>query len=232
MLRVAILDGEDSEVSALSDHLDRFAAERGEAFSTSVFHNAVSFLADYKADYDLIFMDIRMPYISGMDAAKMLREKDRDVALIFVTSLAQYAVDSYKVEASDYLLKPISYTDFALSLTRVLSKLNRDETIVISFKSEYNRIRVNDIYYVETLPNHRVCYHTRVGDYMRLASLRKVEGELGPYGFASCNQCYLVNLSYVERVDGYLCLLRNGTTLQISQPKKKSFFAAFSLKYR
>ena len=232
MIRVAILDDEESQIETIISHLERFQSETGEDFTPSVFKNAVSFLADYKADFDLVFMDIRMPYITGIDAAKMLRERDQNVALIFVTSLAQYAVDSYKVEASDYLLKPISYIDFKLSLTRVLKKIAKDDFLTISYKNSVNRLRISEIRYVETSENHKIVYHTAHGDLTRFASIKKAEDELASKGFASCNQCYLVNLAYVASVEGFVCKLRDGTELQISQPKRKSFTTALSLRYK
>ncbi|MBO5528914.1 MAG: response regulator transcription factor [Bacilli bacterium] len=231
MIKVAILDDEDIEIETISSYLGRYGKEKDEVFQISVFKNAVSFLEDYKADYQLVFMDICMPYINGIDAAKILREKDENVPLIFVTSLAQYAVDSYKVEASDYLLKPLSYIDFNLSLTRVLRKITKDDSIVISYKNEFQKLRISDIIYVETATNHRIIYHTKKGDFTRFASLKKAEDELNNKGFACCNQCYLVNLNFVANVEGYVCTLNDGTQLQISQPKKKSFFATFNMRY-
>ena len=108
MIEIAIIEDTDIHARTLQAYLQRFADENQAAFYTTVFHNAVAFLENYSAKYDVVFMDIAMPYLNGMDAAHALRKLDKDVLLIFITSLAQYAVQGYDVDAFAYLA--VSYT--------------------------------------------------------------------------------------------------------------------------
>ena len=161
--------------------------------------------------------------MNGMDAARKLRELDKNVMLIFVTNLTQYAISGYEVEAFDYILKPINYYDFALKLSRALRRLPDLSTANILFSMIDGMFTINpsDIYYAESA-GHHVIYHCKDRDYTQYASLTAAESKLSAYHFVRCNNCYLVNLSHVQKVKGYTVTVA-GTELQISQPRKKSF---------
>ena len=84
-------------------------------------------MTDYSADYDLILMDIEMAFLNGMKAAEKIRELDKDVVIIFITNMPQYAIQGYKVNALDYMLKPISYFSFSESMGRALHRVKVQE---------------------------------------------------------------------------------------------------------
>lgn len=125
MIKCAIIEDDATQAAALERHIEKFGIESGEFFEVKSFSNAVTFLENYTADFDVAFIDIRMPYIDGMQAAKLLRKKDERILIVFVTSLAQYAIDGYSVNATDYVLKPVEYAEFALTMARVMRKLNK-----------------------------------------------------------------------------------------------------------
>ncbi len=156
----------------------------------------MSFLEPYAGDYDLIFMDIQMPYMNGMDAAHKLREIDQNVALIFVTSLGQYAINGYEVRALDFILKPIGYFDFVLKMSRAMQMLPEKTSAVIMVNTTAGVVKLipNDLAYAES-SGHHVIYHMKDGKtYEQYASLKSVEKELADFSFARMNSCYLVNL--------------------------------------
>ena len=108
MLRIAIVEDHESDAKRLTALLEAYAQKNGKRFAITWIANANTFLDSYQHQYELVFMDIRMPGLNGMMAAHELREMDHTVVLVFLTSLAQYAVESYEVEATDYILKPIT----------------------------------------------------------------------------------------------------------------------------
>lgn len=223
MTNIAIVEDEEEFALALEKYLKRYGEENGTVFKIRRFVNALALLENYSADYDVIFMDIKMPYLNGMDAAHRLRELDANVLLIFVTNMTQYAVNGYEVDALDYIVKPVNYYDFALKLTRAVNRLRaKDETfITVPVSSGMIRLKPEQIRYVET-QGHHVVYHTGKEDYSQYCSLKDAESKLKGYGFARCNSCYLVNLRYVKSVKGHIVNV-DGTELQISQPKRKDF---------
>ena len=115
MRNVAVIEDEKSASDALGQHLKRYGAETGEEFKIYVFPDAETFLQNYKADYDVVFMDIELPGMNGMTAARELRKLDGKVVLVFVTNMSQFAVGGYEVGAFDFILKPVNYSSFFLT---------------------------------------------------------------------------------------------------------------------
>ena len=109
MYTIAIVEDDKTQAASLKEYLLRYAAENGEAFAVKTFSNAVIFLEKYTAVYDVVFMDIKMPYLNGIAAAHKLRELDKGVLLFFITSLTQYAIRGYEVDALNYIVKPVEY---------------------------------------------------------------------------------------------------------------------------
>ena len=227
MIRIALVEDRDADAERLSSHLERFGRENGEAFSIVRFTNPISFLEPYTADYDLVIMDIQMPHMNGMEAAYRLREMDEDVLLMFVTSMTQYAIEGYEVKASNYIVKPVSYPDFALKMKKLFrSKINRGDAIVLKTDMGQIRIAPDKIRYLESV-GHNVIYHTLQGDYSQFQSLTNAAAPLEEKGFCRINSCYVVNLAFVKSIRGYDAILDEGT-LKISQPRKKAVARAFS----
>lgn len=227
MIKIAIVEDEEKQSLLLQSYLKRYEREHGFAFGVKTFSNAVSFLENYSADYDAVFMDIKMPYMSGMDAAHKLRETDKNVALIFVTSLMQYAISGYEVEALDYVVKPVTYGDFSLKMARLMKKLSEREKNYIIIPTATGKVRIlpDDIKYMESR-GHHVIYHTANGDYTRYSSLTAAEKELRGQHFFRCNSCYVINLAYVKGIKGYTVTVGENE-LQISQPRKKALMGAW-----
>lgn len=225
---VAVVEDEKRERELIKKYLASFGEERGVVFNVYEFEDGLSFLSDYKSIYDVVFMDIEMPHLSGMEAAKRLRKLDDKVALVFITNMAQYAVGGYEVDAMSFIVKPVTYSNFAMKLSRVMDKVNTDKKpfVLIKGKNNFKRVGVDEIRYVE-VANHSLVWHTKSGKEQSTGSLKSVKEELGN-SFAFCNQCYLVNLRFCEEVSVYTVTVA-GEVLQISRPKRASFIKALNM---
>lgn len=223
---VAIVEDTPAEADTLKEYFSRFGAEKGVDFKITHFESAEPFLEKYRPVYDLVLMDIALPKINGMEAAVRLRELDRTTTIIFVTNMAQFAVRGYEVDAFDFVVKPVSYSNFALKLQRALNKLGtrRDTEVLVSMADGLYRIASSQIKYIE-ISGHRMVYHTTDGTIKAYGNLKEVESVLSGKMFVRCNSCYLINLNYVYAIRGYTVVV-DGDELQISRPRKKAFVQA------
>ncbi len=223
MRNIAIVEDENQAAALLTGYIEEYSKRTGQQFHIDRFENGHAFLEQYKATYAVVFMDIQMPHCNGMDIAFQLRERDKTVSIIFVTNLSKYAQKGYEVDAVGYLMKPVSYYDFALKFKKGLDiySMNEEQRVMVSISGGFCRISTDKLMYVE-VAKHRLYYHL-VDDVIEVTgALSKVEEELKQYGFMRCNQCFLINPKFVVSVKGYDVQVGNDT-LTISRPRKSAF---------
>ena len=227
MLNIAVIEDNDRDAKILEQCLTRYATQNHLQFQVAHFSSALKFINAYKSNYDLIFMDIEMPLMSGMEAAKALRQIDRGVTLVFVTNMAQYAIKGYEVDALDYVLKPVNYYQFCTKLSRAVQRVQRrrgGQVVLQLAGGGMQVLSTGDIYYLET-HDRLLWYHTTKGEFSVRASLASAEKQLAQYHFSRCNQCYLVNLKYVKAVENDFVHV-NTDHLEISRRQRAAFLTA------
>lgn len=222
MLDIAIVEDRADAVRNIENHIARLEKEKGLECQYTVFENGLYFIENYKPVYDVVFMDIEMPLMNGMEAAARLRKVDPYVPLVFITDLKQYALKGYEVEAMDFLVKPVGYAAFATMMERVCRRsTKKEELLTLSTATGTYNVNVNDVYYVE-MANHYVVYHTATGDVSFFGSLTDEEKRLPKDRFVRCNSGYLVNLAQVKKVqDGDVYVA--DVELPMSRNKKVAF---------
>lgn len=228
VIRVAIVEDEEAQYKLLNEHLRRYAEESGARFEIEYFKDAVNFISDYNYNFDLIFMDIMMPDLDGMKAAERLRKVDENVALIFVTSMEQYAIQGYDVAALYFLLKPIIYGDFKVKMQRTVDyivKVQKNDYLLLNLPGEKRKVFTKEIRYVEVFA-HDVVFHVADEEIHIRGTLSEYEKKLGS-NFCRINSCYLVNLNYISSVKDRSIFIGE-TELGISYARKKTLMKALA----
>lgn len=229
MLSVVVIEDDSNYSNALKALLLKYSHDSGEEIKVSVFGNAEDFLNNYKPLYDIIFMDIRLPGMDGMEAAEELRQIDTETAIIFITDMKQFAVRGYKVNALDFFVKPVSYFDLKLRLDRYrMIKKTLLPPIVIHLSGIGDKIMSSDnLYYIEIM-NQDLTYHTANGIFTsRSVGLKALEADLHQRGFARCSASCLVNLRWCEEINKDSVNV-NGKTIKISRGLKRDFITRLS----
>lgn len=204
-MRIAIAEDEKRYSDQLQELLKKFGAENQIEMQLFSFSNGAELLEHFRGGWDMILLDMDMPAMNGMDTARAIRQLDPEVLIMFITNLAQYALNGYEVQAFDYMLKPVSYSALAMKLKlalRVLQK-NEDRSITLNQDGELFRVPLSHLYYVE-IYSHRLCYHTMEQniDINSTRTLSDLEQELKPDGFVRCHKSILVNARYVDHIKG------------------------------
>lgn len=223
MIRIAVVEDEKMYVEQITEYLKRYEQEHKEDLLITVYRDGDGVTAEYKAQFDIIFMDIQMKFVDGMTAAEEIRKMDSEVIIIFITNMSQYAIRGYEVNALDYVLKPVTYFAFSQKLGKAIARLKKRNVkyITVPVKGGMRRLETSDIYYVES-QGHTLIYHTKDGDILSSGTVKSAEEELGKYHFSRGNKCYLINLEHVEGVKDK-CAVVKGHSLQLSRSGLKSF---------
>lgn len=198
MNRIAIVEDNPVHSNRLSECLNRYQTEYPVSFDIHTFNSGIPLLENYSAIWDILFIDIELPYIDGMTLSQEIRKIDSNVVIVFVTNLTQYAIKGYSVQAFDYIIKPIKYASLSITMSKILSILGRQNTDTISLKAKdgMHVFPVASIYYVE-VQLHNLLFYTSEGNYTVRGTLSSIEEKLGS-GFARCSNSFLVNLSHVN----------------------------------
>ncbi|MFA6335449.1 MAG: LytTR family DNA-binding domain-containing protein [Bacteroidales bacterium] len=153
---------------------------------------------------DLLFLDIQMPQLNGIELSRMLKG---DTMVIFTTAFEQYALEGFKVDAIDYLLKPISYAEFlkaAIKAQRWFNKtLEKGEARSIFIKTDYRMVQVelSNILYVEGEKDYIRIHTTNGGSLMTLMNIKSIEEYLPSETFLRVHRSFIVNLNQIKTIE-------------------------------
>ena len=223
MLRIAICDDETESRDALRFQLEKILVEDSEeiVYEFSSGTNAASWLAKHPGELDLLFLDVEMKGLTGMETAMRIREFNTNLIIVFVTGYADYVFDGYRVGALDYLMKPVSITKLQELLHRVRVKLASEEsqTYIIKTMDGTWRFHLYDILYFYS-DKRKVILVTVKGEYPFYAKLNDIEKELAS-SFVRIHQRYLINPASVDYFNADSVTL-GGTELPCSRKYKET----------
>lgn len=228
MLKIAIVDDEQVYIDQIQEYIGQYGQEKNREIQTEAFSDGDGLLADYSRRFDIILLDIEMDEMNGMDVAREIRKTDQNVVLVFITNMAQYAINGYEVGALDYVLKPINYYTFSVRLERAISRVKKrqPDEILLNLPDGIKRVRVDRIHYVE-VQNRMLHYHTEDGVFVVRGTLQGARELLRESHFMRCNHWYLVNLLYVSEIRKNIVIVA-GDELEISRRNKTAFLSALT----
>lgn len=227
MKRIVIVEDSPLDSENLEKCVRQFFESISEEVTITKFNNGFDALDYYSGHEDIVFLDIDLPQMNGIELAKRIRDRDSSVIIIFCSNLANYALKGYEVSALDYIVKPFNYSNIEHRLKRALNVKtdNTDNKIILKISSTENMVcACNDIEYIEKEGNYLI-FHVKKKEYKVRGSLKEYEELLPENTFASPVKGIYVNLSFVEKTTQNTVELKR-TTLPLARQKKKAFISA------
>ncbi len=229
-MRIAICDDNALSVNMLRDTIDNCVQDYREIdfFSFSSGEEIVSAHTRKGLRFDMIFMDIKLKKMNGIDAAKIIRGVDDDVLIFFVTAYMDYVFQGYEARAFRYILKP--YTDeqikkeFGCAMRELFENEKR---YTIQTKANILSYNIDDILYLESI-KRQICIVTIHGREYFYSKLSAEEEKLAPYGFVRIHQSFLVNMSYIKTIIENSIYLTDDTVLPISKNRKREALLSYT----
>lgn len=241
MLQIAVCDDQEAELGQVKALLAEYARLRPEAgFELRAFHSGGELLDEVKArgGFMIYLLDVMMPEPDGLAVGAAIREDDPDAVIIYLTSSPDYAVDSYGVQATGYLLKPVERGAFFAQLDRVMERLRRERSQVVAVRTRdrVSLVRISDIRYAEGT-NHTVNFYLAGGRSASSPKRGPFEEAAAPLladgRFLRAGSSYIVNMLYIDRMEqGFIYMQEGGKILvpRLRRGEVREKFLEFSLK--
>lgn len=234
MIKAAFCDDDINTLGELQVFFDRYRRERNREIVYTAFHSPIELMAEIErgAFFDVLFLDILMPGENGIETATEIRTYDRNVKIIFLTSSAEFAVQSYTVEAYFYQLKPLRWEGFSRVMDSALETCEREQknSLILDCRSGITRIDLAQLEFCEVI--HRtLLFHLSSGKVLEsTGSLDELSRRLAPYNcFLRPHRSYLIHLGYVQSISYRAVTMSSLTEIPIPRGRyneiKDSFLA-------
>lgn len=222
-LHIAVCDDDVQDLAVMVQTVQRVMEKLKIKFSLTTFASSSAleeYLQEQDSSFDLFILDILMEGKNGMVLANQLRESGTRAALIFETNTPDYALDGYKVDADDYLLKPVTEEMLCTVLKRIFI---RHSTILIDFDGVSRPLRLSEILFAESVGHYAMIHMEKHSEQIRIrASLPMFLQQLGEQHFARCHKGYIVGLGQIAQVNPTTVLLRDGTSVPLGRKYRKA----------
>lgn len=212
-MKIAICDDSREDRGALRALLEAC----GHDFEIKEYGSGTELYADmdYIRECGIVFLDINMEGMDGLEAAKQIKAECPKVHIVLVTAYVNYALDGYKVKASRFLLKD----DLEQTLQECMDDILQEERVVeFGFVEGNVRLKVDDIIYIET-SRHKNVFYTKEQTFSIYKKMNELEEDLKGMGFVRIHQSFLINMKYIKRISSYVMILTTGK--EISVPKSR-----------
>ena len=232
MIVIGVCDGEQAVRSLLASYVERYKNETNTEIQLLSYSTGEKMIKNYMLDMDLIFLEIPLRKINGLKIAGYLREYDERVRIVFLTTVMTYVLEAYDVGASNYLLKPLSYSKFCRELSRIYagSKEREERSFLEQSKNALHKVYFHEIRFIET-SGKSTLIHTEKGEILSARQMKQYEELFAGTTLMRCHAGYIVNLRYFDKLEDSELTLTDGSRIPVSRSRRKQVLEQIKLFY-
>lgn len=226
MIVIGLCDADQTVRIQLNEYIRRYQKENDSVIQILSYSSGETLLKNYMLEFDLIFLEIPFRRLNGIEIARRVRTVDKNVRIVFLTTLLSHVLEAYEVNASNYLIKPLSYARFCSEMGKLfLTKQPPDGSRFFIEKNDHGiyKIYLSSILYIET-GERRTFIHTSEETIVSMKSMKMHEAALPPEVFVRCHTGFLINLRYFDKYEKNELVLTGGTRIPVSRYKKSLLF--------
>lgn len=240
-MKIAIIEDEPVHAELLGNYLKKWGRQRQVLLEIIYCPSAENFLFEWETepDFTVLFVDIQMQEMNGMELAKLVRKKDKNISIIFTTGISDYMEEGYEVEAVHYLIKPINEKKIWECMDKVASRSDRMHYILVHAKDEVYKLAVEEVNYIEAR-GHGCVIETvhREGGELKAEFLEvregisELENQVKMHAFIKCHRSYLCGIRNIHHIGRTEIVFDNGSCIPISRRLQKEVNQAFIRYFR
>ena len=228
-INILICDDCQEDMIALKKNIERFFFGLPDSYDYHIdtFSSGIELLENYKeSPYQIVFLDIEMPRINGLEVAKKLREKNNSLIIIFVSSYDQFMKDSFEVQPYQYLEKPILYESTKKLFQSIIKTLSKTQSTILTISTNEGDylINLNELMYIQNIKGTKnyLEFHLQNGEILATnGTIQSWENKLRQYGFIPSMRGIIVNIYHVKIIQSTQIILKNKEVLPLSRRQAK-----------
>lgn len=228
-MTIAICDDEKFFRETIINYLLTFQIEAND-ISVFEFENGENLISAYKKGkkFDIVFLDIEMDGITGIEVGKQIREFEKNVIFIFTTSHTEYISDAFRLNAFQFLVKPINQEDFNNEMKRAINTINQNKKkYIIKSDNKIEVIEICDIIYIEIF-GRKLVVHTVKKNFEITGRLKDEFDKLKSFGFIRCHKSIFVNMDYIQSIENKSIVLTSNNAIALSRNYKSDVLRSFN----
>lgn len=230
MIRLAVCDDEQYDRERIRQLLSQYLDKKQLEYTVHLFSSGREFLSleENAVKYDVVFMDISMDEMDGLETARQIRAFHTETCIVLVTSFIDYVLEGYKVNAVRYIMKDMLETALPECMNAILRKM-RLQQVTFVFSEGEKRLYTDNLLYVESRKHKSVFYYLEAEpvNYQIYCKLDEVEERLAEYDFLRVHKSYLVNMRHIRKISNYTVFLDTGLELPVPRLRYQTVKEAF-----
>lgn len=217
-MRIAVCDDMPEELEKIRSAAVLYGNKRGVRFAINLYGSAVSFLeaAEGGTDFDAVLLDVCMPEMSGIEAARKIRSLNKKTELIFLTTSRDYAVEAFSLSAAHYLIKPFSQEQFNEAMDRIFGGDKNKNHITVRCEDEIRTVDLDDVEFFEVKGHDLYIYMSGGRQFCFRQTMSSIREQIGENpSFACCGASYIVNLGHIKNMTASLLTMQCGARIPV-----------------